>query len=121
MKITAFNPLIMTSRADEVISTFEALGFERTHRKGGIDGGDIASIRMENSSGFHVDVGDIPNIDMERTVIRMNVDDFDGARATLMAHGFTDVLDHVVDTGTSKFALMVSPSGFAINLCQHIK
>lgn len=31
MKITSFNPMIITANADDIIKTFEALGFERRH------------------------------------------------------------------------------------------
>lgn len=33
MKITSFNPLIVTRDAENVIRLFEELGFERRHRK----------------------------------------------------------------------------------------
>lgn len=32
MKITSFNPLIVTKDAEVTIALFEALGFERPHR-----------------------------------------------------------------------------------------
>ena len=31
MKITTFNPLIVSQNADEIISLFEELGFEKRH------------------------------------------------------------------------------------------
>ena len=34
MKITTFNPMILTPNADEVIKFFEELGFERKHAPG---------------------------------------------------------------------------------------
>ncbi len=33
MKITSFNPMILTKKPEEVIALFEALGFERRHQK----------------------------------------------------------------------------------------
>ena len=33
MKITAFNPMIITAKADDLISLFEEQGFERRHEK----------------------------------------------------------------------------------------
>ena len=35
MKITTFNPTILTKKPEEVIALFEALGFERRHHKVG--------------------------------------------------------------------------------------
>ena len=53
----------------------------------------------------------------------MNVDDFDEALAFLKEKGFRNVkdTDETLDTRTNKSAMVVSPSGFAFDLCQHIK
>lgn len=52
----------------------------------------------------------------------MNVDSFDEAYETLTAHGFKNFYgDNTVETKSFRSALMISPSGFAINLVQHIK
>ena len=121
MKITTFNPLILSPKADDIIKFFEELGFVRRHKKDNIDGQDISSIRMTDTNGFHVDVGSSNDIDQDLMAIRMNVDDFDEAYDFLTEQGFTNVLDRIVDTGSSKLAIMQSPSGFAFDLCQHIK
>ncbi len=121
MKITTFNPLILSPKAEEIIKLFEELGFEKRHMKDNIDGQDITSIRMTDSNGFHVDVGSSNNIDRDLMAIRMNVDDFEEGLEFLKSHGFVNVLDHVVNTGSSKFAIMKSPSGFTFDLCQHMK
>ena len=53
----------------------------------------------------------------------MNVDDFDEALEFLKTKGFRNVkgTDETLDTATNKSAMIVSPSGFAFDLCQHIK
>ena len=56
IKITSFNPSIITAKFDETIALFEALGFERAHHQEEIDGKNIQSTRMRNADGFHVDV-----------------------------------------------------------------
>ena len=54
--------------------------------------------------------------------IRMNVDDFDEAFEKLISLGFKNIYgDQKVSTKSSKSAMMISESGFAINLIQHIK
>ncbi len=121
MKITTFNPLILSPKAEEIIKLFEELGFEKRHTKDNIDGQDITSTRMTDANGFHIDVGSLNDIDRDLMAIRMNVDDFDEGFEILTARGFENVLDHVIDTGSSKLAIMKSPSGFAFDLCQHIK
>lgn len=122
MKITAFNPLVLTPKADDVIALFEALGFERKHLKTGINDEDIDSIDMKHPDGFRVDVARVEKMPQDMTTIRLNVRDFDEAYEFLTAHGFTNTQgDKVTDTGSSKATLMVSSTGYTINLAQHIR
>lgn len=121
MKITAFNPLIVSPKAAEVIELMEAMGFEHAHTKTGINE-DITSVDLKHPDGFRVDVAQVDQMSQDITAIRMNVRDFDEAYAFLTAHGFKNVQgDKVTDTGSSKVTLMVSPSGFGISLAEHIR
>lgn len=121
MNITAFNPLIVSSKAAEVIDLFSALGFKCKHVKEGINE-DVISVDLKNPDGFRVNVAQADNIPSDMTVIRMNVDDFDEAYEFLTAHGFKNAQGtKVTDTGSSKATMMISPSGFGISLSQHIK
>jgi hypothetical protein len=122
MKITAFNPILITPKADETIELFEALGFERRHQKDGIDGEDISSVDLKNPDGFRVDVTLVPQMPQAMTSIRMSVRDFDEAYDMLEKKGFTHPGGRqAVETASNKSAMMTSPSGFAFDLCQHIK
>jgi hypothetical protein len=125
MKITSFNPFISTSHSDETIRLFEELGFERRHTKEGIEiaDRDDTVIRMKDKSGFYLDIlkpeGDLPK---DMTGIRMNVDDFDEAYRVLLERGFRNAYgEETVNTGTSRAAMMVSPSGFSICIIKHKK
>ena len=125
MKITSFNPLIVTKDAEKVIALFEALGFERRHKKTGINDKDVTSVRMrytgEDGKIFHVDVteADVPQ---DILSIRMNIPDFDEAFAMLEEEGFKNIQgEKVTHTGSSKATMMVSPSGFSISVAEHIK
>lgn len=125
MKITTFNPLIVTKDAESVIALFEALGFERRHMKTGINGKDISSVRMrytnEDGKTFHVDVTSTP-VPQDIATIRMNVDNFDEAYEALEAKGFKNAQgEKITDTGSSRSTMMVSPSGYSISIAQHIK
>ena len=52
----------------------------------------------------------------------MNVNDFDEAFEFLTSKGFKNAQgEKITDTGSSKATMMVSPSGFAINLIEHIR
>ena len=122
MTITAFNPAIITKDAESVITLFEALGFERRHTKEGIGKDSVTDVRMKDANGFHLDVS---QGDGEWMMIRMNVDDLDEAIAFLEARGFHKArhkaAHETVDTGSSRFNIMVSPSGFIFAVSQHIK
>ena len=48
MKITSFNPLIVTKDAEPVVKLFEELGFEKRHVKEGISKNNVTDIRMKD-------------------------------------------------------------------------
>ena len=125
MKITGFNPLIITKQPEVVASLFEALGFEKKHNPTGTSaiGNEYASYRLTDSNGFHVDVAtSAAQKEQDLTAIRMNVDNFDEAYDFLTAHGFKNAQNGTVtNTGSAKVCFLYSPSGFGINLIQHIK
>ena len=121
MKITAFNPLILTKDAEAAVKLFKELGFEHKHTKTGINDQDITSFDMKDPNGFRVDVTQV-QMPQDMTAIRMNVRDFDEAYQFLLDRGFKNAQgDKITDTGSSKATLMVSPSGFAISLTEHIR
>ena len=125
MEITAFNPSIITKDAETVIKLFEALGFERRHKKTGINDEDITSVSMkytnEDGKVFRVNITQAP-VPKDITSIRMNVRDFDEAYKLLEEKGFQNAQgSKITDTGSSKATMMVSPSGFAISLSEHIR
>ena len=123
MKITTFNPQIMTKDAEAVAELFEKLGFEKRHVKEEIGVLGVTGVRMKDAEGNYLDISQadvLPERDL--TAIRMNVDDFDEAYELLVANGFRNVYgDKTVDGQTSRSAVLISPSGYAINLVQHIK
>ena len=123
MKITTFDPIIVTRKFDDAVGTFEALGFEKTHAPitdTGIH--DVQSYRMKNEDGYHVDVADVDNITFDMEYIRINVDDFDAAYEIFMKHGFTNPRgDGTIDQKSSKTASLIAPTGYRVALVQHIK
>ena len=129
MKITAFNPMILTKRPEEAIALFETLGFERHHHKSDEttneeQGLAFSTVRMKDANGFYVDVctANSDRIERDLTIIRMNVDDFDEAAELLKKNGFRESKIAPVNyTPTSKYAFFISPSGFIIDLIKHIK
>lgn len=122
MTITSFNPLIVTQDAESAVKLFEELGFERRHTKQGIGEDNVTDIRMKDANGFHVDVSQGTG---EWTMIRMNVDNLEEAIAFLEARGFHKarhaVANKTIDTGSSRFNIMVSASGFILAVSQHTK
>lgn len=123
MKITTFNPQIITKDAGPIVKLFEELGFEKCHNPKGIGELNVEGIRMKDKGGFHLDIS-VPEAKLPQdiTVIRMNVDDFDEVYKLLSERGFKNFYgDRTIDMKTSKSAMMLSPSGYAINIIQHIK
>ena len=123
MKITTFNPQVFTKNADPIVALFEELGFDVRHDQEGIGELNVEGIRMKNPDGFYLDIS-CPDTDLPRDMvgIRMNVDDFDFAYQLLLKNGFRNFYgEKTVDTATSRSAVLISPSGFAINLIRHKK
>ena len=122
MKITTFNPLIVTSKAEETIKLFEDLGFEKRHAPSvDIGTGAVTTTRMKNADGFYVDITDIKEMPQDKTLIRMNVDNFDEAYDILTKNGFTSKREKPIETDSNRSIGMTAPSGFTFDLCQHIK
>ena len=122
MKITTFNPMIVTKDAESVISLFEALGFEKRHAPT-VDIGTamVTSTRMKNADGFSIDIADVKTVPQDIAMIRMNVDNFEEAYDLLISHGFKNTRGETIDTKSNKSAGLISPPGFHFDLCQHIK
>ena len=122
MKITSFNPLIVTKDSAPVIALFEALGFEKRHAKEGIGKNNVTDIRMKDANGFHVDISQGSG---EWTMIRMNVDNLEEAVKFLESRGFHkarhEAAHDTIDTGSSRINIMVSPSGTIFSISQHIQ
>ena len=123
MKITTFNPQIICKNAEPIVKLFEELGFEKRHRQEEIGELGVTGIRMKSADGFYLDISETDVLPQQTvTAIRMNVDDFEEAYNLLLSRGFKNVYgDRTVTTGTARSAVMISPSGFAVNLIQHIQ
>lgn len=128
MKITGFNPTILTSDLESMLRLFEDMGFEKKHKRDNIssefDNSAVdSSIRMKNKDGFCVDINSFEGIPRDETLIRINVDDFDEAYQFLEARGFRNFMGegNLLVTPFFKGAHMESPSGFGFMLMQHIK
>lgn len=118
MKITTFSPLIVTNNIDKNVRLFEKLGFEIQHKQNPKE--RIYNFTMKNPDGFKVDLTKA-DVEQDLTLIRMNVPDFDEAFAMLQEEGFVLKSGRVLETESSKSAMVVSPTGFAFDLCQHKK
>jgi len=121
MKITSFNPIIVTRDPESAVRLFEELGFEKDHQKDGI-ADSITAIRMKDANGFHLDIAtrDSPR---DTVVIRMNTDNMKETVQLLTSKGFTWAkgFSGPVETPSSVFSILASPSGFVINIIQHIR
>lgn len=123
MNITTFNPLILSSKADEAIKLFEELGFEPKHAPVlPLENGDVTDTRLKDENGNYVDVANPDQLPQDVMAIRMNVDNFAEAFDILEKHGFKNTRkDRVLVAETARAATMVSPSGLTIILVKHVK
>ena len=121
MKITSFNPIIIAKDTENIIKLYEAMGFEVRHHKDTSEERDVSLIRMKDANGFYLDVVKADPVPSYTTGIRINVDDFDKAHDMLLANGFRNYEGVILKTPSSRFAVMESPDGYIVNLCQHIK
>ena len=122
MKITTFNPSIITNDAEPVIQLFKELGFEQTHTKAENNDVEFSAHRMKNEGGFHVDVVEVPAVKQTYTAIRINVDNYEEAIEFFMSKGFREARGFAPSTTkSSKYAYLVSPTGVIYDICQHIK
>lgn len=123
MKITSFNPLIVSKQAEEIVALFEELGFKKRHAPT-MDDQTAADqdFRMKDDNGFALDVAQHPLVPQDLTFIRMNVRDFDEAYEILTKHGFKNTRgDDTLESNNSKAATMVSESGLTVALVQHLE
>ena len=121
MKITGFSPLIMTNDSENVAKVFEDLGFAKRHEKKDVTDTKDGGFRMKDADGHSVSIAYVNQMPRDMVCVQMNVDDFEEAMVLLEKHGFHNMSGKVIDTGSSKTAIMVSPSGFSINVVKHIK
>ena len=67
MKITTFNPQIITNDTEKLVKLFEELGFEKRHQKEAIGENNVVGIRMKDANGFCLDISD-PKIDLPQDI-----------------------------------------------------
>ena len=124
MKITSFNPMIVTNRPEEVLKFCEMFGFEKKHAPilKTPDGLEFTDYRLQNDTGFYMDVAAISTpLPSEYPAIRINVDDFDEAYKFLTTYGYVPTHNMPpIETESSKSIALIGP-GFTIYLVQHIK
>ena len=131
MKITGFNPQIITKDPESVIALFETLGFQRTHNKAEDNDVAFSCVRMKrmkdgsDTEAFRIDIISSPDtvkIPHDLTAIRINVDDFDAACELLESKGYSERPGFGIQgTASSKYMYFRSPSGALIDISQHIK
>ena len=122
MKITGFRPLIVTKDAEAVMKLFEDLGFERCHTKKDIEDGQNTNFSYKDANGNRINIASSEHVPQDLMSISINVDNFDEAYEFFISRGFRNSRgDKVTKTSSSVDTYLISPSGFAITLTQHIK
>ena len=60
MKITSFNPQIITRDAEALVKLFGELGFEKSHKQEGIGEMDVTGIRLKDSNAVSIWISPSP-------------------------------------------------------------
>ena len=77
---------------------------------------------MKDANGNRVIVAYAENLPQDLTGVQINVDDFQEAYDFFIGKGFINPRgDKVTDTNSSRATMLFSPSGFAVNIDEHIK
>ena len=122
MKITGLSTLIVTKDFEKAIEAFEALGFEKIHTKTDIEGGANTNYNMKDANGNRINIARSETVPQDIVAVNINVDDFDAAYDLLIDNGFVNPRgDKVTDTSSSRATMLFSPSGYAVNIAEHIK
>ena len=121
MKITSFNPAIVTQHPEDIIAVFEALGFERQHNNAGVGDKFVTSVTMKSPDGFRVSVTKNDRTPTDRVLIHMNIDDYDEAVEFLESKGFTNISGAVTNDSSFKACNMTAPTGVSFSVVKHIK
>ena len=122
MKITGFCPLIVTKDAEAAVKVFESLGFERRHTKTDIEDGKNTAFALKDANGNRINIASSETIPQDLTAVNINVDNFQEAYDFLISKGFINPRgDKVTDTSSSRATLLFAPSGFAVNIAEHLK
>ena len=122
MKITGFCPIIVTKDAESAVKLFEELGFEKRHTKTDIEGGSNTNFALVDADGNRISVASSDHIPQDLMAVNINVDNFQEAYDFLISRGFVNPRgDKVTDTSSSRATLLFSPSGFAVNISEHLK
>ncbi|MCQ2050185.1 MAG: VOC family protein [Candidatus Saccharibacteria bacterium] len=116
MKVTAFNPALVTNNPDESIGFFKKLGFKIIKKLTFDSVNDIEYI-LENESGQRMDIVYDEKIQKNMNVCRINVDDFDEAVNIFSEHGFKFIIEPLV-TKTSKVVAFETPNHYIIFILQ---
>lgn len=124
MKISGFNPIILTNDLEKLCSVHvEKLGFKVIHTIKGTaaDPEAVGEYVMENDAGARIDLVYYEKAVNGITSVRVNVDDFDEALAVYQSEGFSVAAGPVV-LKSAKWALVDRGSdGNTFVLMQHIK
>ena len=70
----------------------------------------------------NITIGYVEEIPQDLTAVNINVDNFQEAYDFLISKGFVNPRgDKVTDTSSSRATMLFAPSGFPVNIAQHIR
>ena len=122
MQITGFCPTIVTKDQESAVKVFEALGFERRHKKTDIEGGANEAIAMKDANGNRISIASTSKDRADITAIQINVDNFQEAYDFFLGKGFIDPRgSKITVTSSDQATMLFSPSGFPVVISEHFR
>lgn len=121
MNITGLRNVVLTPDFENVIKTYEALGFERAHEKNDMGTRGNDEVVLKSASGETIIVIGLKETPNTFTALGINVDNIDEASNELEAQGFTRISGQNQKTDSSLGALFRAPQGYMVILSQHTK
>ena len=122
---------ILNGNLDEVIDALVAaetangrveFAYDGERQLSAIDTGTADDACAYDATGNRISIASSETVPQDLTGIAINVDNFQEAYDFFIGKGFIDPRGgKVTDTSSSRATLLFAPSGFAVNISEHIK
>lgn len=121
MKITSFNPSIVSTDPEKTIETFKSLGFEQKHHNSEASSKGNSATILESPEGYRIGIYSTEISPRSFAAIHMNVDNIDEAVAHFEKLGFVNRRPNGEGNRSARATMLFAPEGYAIEISEHIR